>query len=175
MDWPALLPRGQHPATLNSLAVESIGRVTTGPGSNAWPTSNLAILAPCRLGNLVLVTKLWVLNGAAASGNLDIGIYDQYGNRLVSTGSTAMSGTSAIQLIDVTDTWLPPGFYRLALAVDNTTAAISAAAANLAAHLQATGFTQAATSFPLPATITPAAFTGAHAPFFGALLKRTTM
>jgi hypothetical protein len=39
MDLPALLPRGQFLATINSLAVESIGRVTTGPGSNAWPTS----------------------------------------------------------------------------------------------------------------------------------------
>jgi hypothetical protein len=55
-----------------------------------------------------------VLNGATASGNMDVGIYDYAGTRLVSSGSTAQSGTSAFQDFDITDTLLGPGIFYLA-------------------------------------------------------------
>lgn len=58
--------------------------------------------------------------GSVVGGNFDIGIYDRFGNRMVSSGATAKAAASTEQIVDVTDTVIGPGHYYLAMAADGT-------------------------------------------------------
>jgi hypothetical protein len=68
--------------------------------STAWPSANLAIFIPIRVPSPVMVCKLAMGAGATAAGNFDMGIYDRFGNLLVSSGATAKSATTE-QILDV--------------------------------------------------------------------------
>jgi hypothetical protein len=124
------------------------------PASAAWPTQYLAIYIPVRVKRRVVVRKLGIANGATASGNLDLGLYDAIGTRLVSAGSTAQSGTTTEQVIDITDTIIGPGLYYLAACMDGTTGT-TARYAPTAPYLCSIGvLTEAVGSVTLPATAT---------------------
>lgn len=92
-------------------------------GSNAfaWTTANRAIYVPVRVPQRVKVLQLAYLPSTTATGNIDIGLYDQAGARVVSSGSTAKSATAAVIIVDVTDSVIGPGLYYLALNNDTTT------------------------------------------------------
>lgn len=90
--------------------------------SVAWFSANDPCAYPFRLSEPGTVKKLGWVNGTAAGGNVDIGVYSTAWVRLVSTGSTAGSGNSLWQWVDVTDTALAAGKYYLAMSRDNTTA-----------------------------------------------------
>lgn len=92
--------------------------------SAVWPTANTAIFVPFVVHTELIAVKIGVCNGATVSGNVDVGIYDDQQNRLVSVGSTAQSGVSATQSFDITDTTLVPGVYFMALNVDNVTGTV---------------------------------------------------
>lgn len=144
----------------------------TSAASAAWPAANRAIFYPFLLHVPTVLTKLWCLNGNTVSGNLDIGIYDVAGTKLVSTGSTAQSGTSALQTVTITALPLAPGTYYMAMAMDNTTGTlyrITTPTVNLAIGL---GWFQQATAFPLPATFTPASLATGYWAWFGAATAR---
>lgn len=140
----ALVPSGQialgQQVMIHTLGAYSIGQESgrsvgsSSAASAAWPSANLAILVPFRLPAPLLVQRLFLLNGATASGNVDIGIYDVAGTRLLSTGSTAQSGTSAVQSVDVTDTPLAAGVFYLALATADPTEAATGASMNEVAN-----------------------------------------
>lgn len=89
--------------------------------STAWGTQYRAIYVPIRVPIRVTVLELGVVTSNTATGNIDIGIYDAVGTRIVSTGSTAKSATLAVQAVDVTDTVIGPGLYYLAVNNDTTT------------------------------------------------------
>jgi hypothetical protein len=95
---------------------------TTSPSAAAaYPTADLAIYTPVLVMVRVVVLKLFVAV-ASASGNLDVGLYDAAGIRLVSSGTTA----AAVPFTpDVTDTTIGPGLYYLAVVADNTTVTIT--------------------------------------------------
>lgn len=134
--------------------------------SATWPATDLAIYYPFRLGAPLTITLLWCWNGTAVSGNVDIGVYAADGTRIVSAGTTAQAGTSALQSFNVTDTVIGPGDYYMALAFDNTTATVFRM--NPAARiLQGSGMLQQATAFALPATATFAQSTNAFLPICG--------
>jgi hypothetical protein len=94
--------------------------IAIGPTSAVWPTANLAIYMPFYLERPALAQKMAV-QVAIQSGNCDVGIYDEKGNRLVSMGSTAVA-VAGLQVFDIADTWLKPGTYFMAMCVDNITA-----------------------------------------------------
>lgn len=150
--------RNQGPSVLtvipthHPLAVQ--GDLGLGSSGSTWPTANKAVFVPFRIAEPLLVTKLFAWNGATASGNLDIGIYDENGVRLVSTGSTPQSGTNALQVIDVTDTWIGPGRFYLALALDGTSGTIVRNNLGSAIYAQMHGLAEMTSAFPLPATAT---------------------
>lgn len=106
-----------------SIGIELGALQSSAPLSAVWPAVDRAIFVPFVVYQPLIVVKLGVRNGAAVSGNVDCGIYDDQQNRLVSIGSTAQAGTSQFQSFDVTDTLLEPGVYYQGLCVDNTTAA----------------------------------------------------
>jgi hypothetical protein len=92
--------------------------------------------------------QLFVANGSAVSGNFDLGIYDAAGTRLVSIGSTAQSGTTALQAATISPVPLSPGLYYFGLALDNTSGAVLGHTSNAG---RATGARMLASAFPLPA------------------------
>ena len=47
------------------------------PASATFPSANRAILVPFVVTEDCTVVKLWAYNGAAVSGNIDLGIYDE--------------------------------------------------------------------------------------------------
>lgn len=91
--------------------------------ASAVYTANLITYVPLILGESLTVAQFWWENGATAAGNTDVGIYAFDGaTKISSTGSTANSGTTTIQVVDVTDFTLQVNTrYWLALGCDSGT------------------------------------------------------
>jgi hypothetical protein len=144
-----------------------------------WPGAgaNRVIYVPFAISEAVTVYKIGWSNGATVNGNIDVGIYDLAGTRLVSSGSVAMSGATAVQVADITDTPLAPGIYHMAMQSSSSTAtffrAAQSATAVLAQLLVASGVQMEDTSFGLPATATFATMTSAYLPLLSLALKAT--
>lgn len=166
---------GSFPAGLvlpDNVITTSIGSLNSiGGGAGAlgvfsgaiWPLADLAILVPFRLSSPCKAQVIAVINGGAASGNVDAGIYDCVGTKLVSAGSVAMSGTNAIQSFDVGDTLLGPGLFYMAFVVNNVTAQFIRWVPAVY-FLEVVGCAQMASAFPLPAIATLATITNAYVP-----------
>ena len=161
--------------TIFTGSIESLGLEITASGTSlvgagfasaTYPTANLALFIPFVVTEPIVAVQLWCINGAAVSGNVDMGIYDVAGTKLVSIGSTAQSGTSVMQAFNITDTQLGTGRYFLAIALDNTTGTLTRATTP-AVYLSAFGMAEMGTAFALPATATFAAVTNAYIPLIG--------
>lgn len=92
-----------------------------GSASGLWISANDPLALPFVLRTAGVVTQLGWLNGSAAGGGVDLGVYSTSWARLISTGAQTGSGNSAWQWINVTDTPLSAGRYYLVMARDNTT------------------------------------------------------
>jgi hypothetical protein len=103
--------------------------------------------------------KITVSNGTVASGNIDVGIYDSAGVKIVTGGATAQTGTSANQTINLTDTALAAKtLYYAAVVMDNTTGTFLHYGDTLAgAPGNILGIREVAASYVLPASVTYAA------------------
>ena len=144
----ASLQSGSGAATLVSQGFTTLTTV--------WPTANLAFYMNFVLEIPVTVYQISWENGATLSGNLDVGIYNDAGTRLVSKGSTAQAGVSVRQVADITDTALVPGYYHMAMVFDNAAATVRCSTLSLRCTRVA-AVQQQATAFVLPATATFAA------------------
>lgn len=139
--------------TLSGLCGE-LSWITQGSlSSAAWPTANLARLIPVIVERTMTVRMMAALIGGTNTGNIDVGIYDESGNLLVSSGSTAVGAINAIQTFDVADTILRPGLYYIATAVSATTASVYRAVLSMQSA-QVAGVRDISPGFPLPATAT---------------------
>lgn len=151
-DWPQ--GREANQVIISTGSKDAIGQelgcyFTSSVLTTAWPTANLALYIPFIIHDPWLLQLILISNGATVSGNVDVGVFDGQQNRIVSKGSAAQAGTSAVQSLDVTDTTLEPGRYYMGVALDNNVGMISgyAVAAPLPA---AAGVLQQASAFPLP-------------------------
>lgn len=145
---------------------------TGAPASATWPSANLAIACPIYIDSYGTVVKLWTANGATASGNFDIGLYDESFNKLVSIGATAQSGTATIQVFDVADTQVRPGRHYLVASSSAATGTLLRVSPGTA-YLRALGYFQMAAAHPLPSTLTPAAIASSYAPLMGLTYRAT--
>lgn len=146
------------------------GVIAVNPSSQAWPAANLAIFVPMPIAMPVTIYKLGIGAGTTAAGNFDVGIYDKFGNKIVSSGATA-KGSSVEHILDITDTRLGSGLYYLALAADGTN---NYAAVTIGANVQLNrllGTLQAATAYTLPATVTFAARDAGYVPAIAAYMR----
>lgn len=144
--------------------------MTSGGATAAWPSANRALFVPFRVPYPVVVDKLAWGSGATSGGNVDIGIYDEALNRLVSTGAVARGANVGV-ITDVTDTPLKPGLYWLAMSVSTTnTMAVFNSFTNVALA-RLIGMRQMAAAHPLPSTATLAQQSTGYCPVMGALLK----
>jgi hypothetical protein len=121
------------------------------------PTANRAYLSPVRPTDDQLVdTFNW--SCGVQSGNYDIGIYDEDGNRLVSLGSTACPAAGSVSAAFAAVQLRAGRLYYLAIVFDNTVARINGVA--LSSTEQARGLNgnylhrYYAAQFPLPSTLT---------------------
>lgn len=133
------------------------GGLAIGGTSSPWPTANMAQIIPFRLMRPFTIQHLFLYNGSTVSGNFDIGVYNAEQKLILSTGSTAQAGVSAIQRATVAATTLPAGDYYLALVVDNTTATVMVTTSGSSSNsnaMDAAGVRQMASAFPLPASAT---------------------
>lgn len=158
--------------TIHTYSIESFGPQNYGTNtlnlstSATWPSANLALFIPFKVFFSYTATRMFAYNGATASGNIDIGIYSSQGNKLVSSGSTAQSGTNVLQEFDITDTVLVPGLYYMAVAMDNTTGTLFRNTTNLN-PLRMNAIYQQASAFALPTTTTFAAMAQSYIPVIG--------
>lgn len=157
-DFPGIL---QNPSrltlgTMGATCGAADQAVLTGfsySASAVWPAANRAIYVPVVVETTVTAYQMGTII-TTTSGNLDVGIYDQQGARLVSMGSTAMAGSGTFQAFNIADTVLTPGVYYLAMCVDNTTASVPRMSMQTE-HLRANGVQQqavGAVTLPNPAT-----------------------
>lgn len=147
------------PTALRSITVEGAvlnsfyGGAVNARASGTWTASSKCVFCPVSCPGPFTVTKFACDNGTAVSGNIDIGLYTKEGQLIVSTGSTAQAGTSQWQTIDVTDTTIPPGWYYLAMVMNNATGTnLRLASQTIAKRLF--GWMEQLSTFPLPATAT---------------------
>jgi hypothetical protein len=140
---------------------------TAGLASATWPANNTGYMYPFSLNEPRKALQMWVYNGTVASGNIDLGIYDAAGTLLVSLGSTAQAGTSALQIGNITDTELAPfTTYYAALALSSTVGTVFRMTGSVnVGQVRATGLVQIS-AFPL-ASGTFAQLTNNYLPWFG--------
>lgn len=102
------------PTSLNTAQSQgTFSGLTTTIGASNVMLYPVAVTEPYR------VRRLWWLNGSTITGNVDVGIFDASGAKLVSTGSTAHSGSSTIQSVAV-DYTLGIGSYWVGMATSST-------------------------------------------------------
>ncbi len=142
------------PASPESIGAELVAQGSA-PQSAVWSTANTALFVPFCVYQPFIAKTMGVYNGTVVAGNVDVGIYDDQGNRIVSKGSTVQAGTSALQTFDITDTTLQPGSYFMALNLDNATATVFRWTSTLAGTAAGFGvYSQAVGAITLPATAT---------------------
>lgn len=137
-------------------AVVKVSRTgTVNPASITW-VANQAVFIPVTLPFPYPVRRVFWGVGSAGGGNVDFGIYNFEGTRLFSTGSTAQSGTSTLQYVDVTDFLLTPGVYYFGYAASGTTNVSNGSTVATATFQRMAGILQQASALPLPATMASA-------------------
>ena len=140
------------------------------PGSQTW-TANLAIFVPVRLSQPRTYVKAWWVNGAAAAGNVDVGIYTLSGttlSRVVASTAEAQGTISTLQVAATfTTTTIGPGLYYLALSGTSSTGTFWRASLQGTQLTRAAGVFTASTSSPLPSSATAAATAVSIIPVFG--------
>lgn len=159
----------------NGIGSEVISNAPGAPGSSTWPANNRAFYLPIYLPYPGVVTKLWVANGAAVSGNIDVGLYSEVAGvpaaRLASAGGVAQSGTSVIQEFDITDyVTTPQTRYFVGVSMDNTTGAFTRVITT-ATVKRIAGVMQEESAYPLPASATPVVAATGTVPFCGVAFR----
>ncbi len=155
-DWPAAAPltgsliHTAHPRGGTTGGLVCSAHIAS--GATVWPAANRALYVPFEIYAPCAALQIG-FNVAVQSGNLDVGIYDVAGNRIVSSGSTGVAAAGD-QVVDIADTTLPAAAYFLAMSCDNTTASFLAITL-VAPVLQSIGVQQQAlgsVTLPNPAT-----------------------
>lgn len=172
-------PHVIHPWSLESIGQSMVSMTSTGrlldAASAAWPTTNKAFFVPFLLRRPAIATNLWTYNGLTVNGSLDIGIFTHDGTRLISTGSTAQSGTGVLQTFNLGTFHFGPGLFYMALAFNGDIATMRRNSQVAAQYLAAMGVKKLASAFPLPATATLEDMDATYLPVFGLLLHPRTV
>jgi hypothetical protein len=139
----------------------------TAPTDTLWPAVSRAIFLPFVLYRPVTAYGMFIHNGSVVSGNVDLGIYAHTGHKIVTTGSTAQAGVSDLQEISfASPTPLGPGYYFMAISIDNTTARVLRRALGGPEHEAAGGY-QDAGEHPLPDLATFGTVSSSYIPLMG--------
>lgn len=138
---------------LESVSVQNRVLSGTPSGTINWVGANVGLFVPIVLRRPILAKRMIILNGSTVNGNIDAGIYTRDGAKIVSTGAVTHTGASAIQFIDITDTYLSPGMYYMAVSCSSGTTRVRRINLSVARQ-QSMGVLQASSAHVLPATVT---------------------
>ena len=168
-----LAGRTRHTYDISTLGMLGALPLTNGSfASGTFPTAKKVLYVPIRVPVPVLVDQLFVMNGSAVSGNVDVGIYTLAGTKIASSGSTTQAGATQKQLFNVTNFMLGRGVYYMGVSLDNTTGTLTRISAISAAVLRAMGLlTETTGSFGLPATASLGSYADAYLPIMGVLAR----
>lgn len=166
----AITPLGD----LNTLA-GSMAALDLSTGSAVWPGVNAVIVLPFSLPYAATFSRVSWFNGAAVSGNLDVGIYNEDGTKIVTNGSVAQAGISTIQVVNLTSTPLAAGSYLFAMVFDNTTAQMTRWTTSNGTTFAALGVMAATNAFPLPATLAGIGGSGTSVPNYIPIVSLATV
>lgn len=164
---PEVLSNG---SLYHSIVQQHITTNSGPPAAGAWPSANLAIAQPFYVDVPKMAQRLWVWNGTV-SGNIDIGIYDEDFNLVISSGSIAHATANNFMNVDITDVTLGRGTFYVAMSLDNTTATINRSIAGIAAFQSSFGICQMASAHPLPSLFVPATVGQSYVPIVGVAYK----
>jgi hypothetical protein len=117
--WP------EHNAISADDAIDGVGvgaNFLQGSSTQTWITADLAQYIPVRIRRHVVAKKFWFSQGATGTNNIDIGIFDRGGTKVISTGLTAKAAATDCKIVDVTDTPLKPDLYYLGMTCVSATA-----------------------------------------------------
>ncbi len=160
--------------TISTASMESLGPwirtldVAAVLNTTAWPAANQAIYIPFTVATPFLAARMFIYNGGTVNSNVDLGIYDDQGNTVVTKGTTVQATINVLQFLDITDTTLNPGVYYMACAMDNTTATPQSLIPTSTLVTRTSGILSQSTAFPLPtSTATFAAAQAAYIPMIG--------
>lgn len=157
---------------ISPFSPESIGghiafqSLTTMTPASGTVTQNQAYFFPFRLDVGATAVKMACVIGATANGNIDVGIYDDGFNYIISSGATAQGSTNTLQEFDITDTELPPGIYWMAVSLSSATGTVfrtNGADEISVSHLPCY---QQASAHPLPTTSATPIISGESIPVF---------
>lgn len=169
-DFPTQVVMPTHISVYSQFSAAASYPALVGGGaagsSQPWPTANRGLYLPIFLPAPFLVASFFCLNGTTATGNIDMGLYTYDGALIVSKGSTAQSGTSAVQILSVTATLVAPGRYYMAISASSSSATFIARTPVVTLQ-QRLGILEAATQLPLATAPTFATPTMARLPYFG--------
>lgn len=130
-------------------------------GSGGWPTANRVIYVPFSLPFAKLMSKISAAVTSGTTGNYDIGVYDALGtsggpgNRLVSSGSTAVTAAGIKTFTPTNPILLEAGLLYYAALWHSSTQSW-ARWDTLLAGVIAGGLAQEAGASALPSSATPA-------------------
>lgn len=129
--------------------------------------ANQAYYIPFYADHTITLTQFWwVTSTGASTTNVDVGIYDRTGTRLISTGAVSRGTEQALNTSNVSDTIIVPGHYYMAFSTSGTQNFVVAGSIN-GSRARESGFAIQASAHPLPATFTLATFTTQVVPHFG--------
>jgi hypothetical protein len=157
-------------------AIARTGAGAAASGASPWSdAANCLLACPFVLETKTTFYKGFWVNGTAAGGNTEVGIWDSAYNKITTTGSVAGSGNSVPQVAALAaTTTVPPGNYYMGIAHSaTTTGQLYRWAAALSAYWQALGCWKQAsiTLGSLAATATPGDMTNVAFPIFGLITR----
>jgi len=157
-------------------ALQAAGQAALPPAVRTW-VANLVSYAPVIVPYPYPVKRVFWVNGSTiTTTNVDFGIYTWDGTRIYNTGSTAMSGASAVQYVTPgTDFILSPARYYFAWTCNGTTSRGYAGGSTSANAPRLAGMLEETTGgFGLPATMTPVAYARSWGPSVCGVTRTTT-
>jgi hypothetical protein len=156
-----------HTGSIESLGIQLSNLLPGNPASFAWTTASNAIFVPFTLNLPVTVTRLFTLNGATVSGNIDMGVYTQDGARMSSFGATTQQANiNGPQFVTPTAFTIGAGRYYFGISIPNTAGTLFRTSVTVV-RLQEMGVCNMAAAHPLPATATFATATATYLPWIG--------
>jgi len=128
--------------------------------SATWESASRAVYMPIFIPTPTILTRVWWANGATTSGGatIEVGLYRDAGYKpgaKIVSGSATQGTASQVQFVDVTDTFLLPGLYWIAVTSSSATNTTMFRGTPADASLDAVLRMQEASASPLPATATP--------------------
>lgn len=177
---PTIVAGADCRSSISTFSPESIGVAlaalgATAAASKAVGTINDGFFIPFILEKLTPIRRLAVMSGATMAGNVDLGVYDALGNRIVSKGAVSYAGTTSSWFeVDIPDIFLPPGQYFLATSFSSATAtfwgwdASSAFGTTGLKTILGAGVKFMASAHPLPAIATFSGYQNSMVPILSA-------